>query len=335
MNVADHAKRPVFTDGQKALAVVIAFLAVAVTPVFFAVMFISVDTLLRPSFGWLAWTVPVATEISFTILYLLELLLEWKDRPSALLRLAPYLFAVSSLALNILAAHGEPAAALGHAVVTCAFFVPALVIKAAVRRFLVTGEERQREVMHADACAHARDILRSSLGVLWRWRAPVLLRRQLRSGRLPAKVLEAVENGARYGGATVWEPAVEAWITSAVTLPERVAGALRAARAAAAPPVPEPSPGEDSGDASRAVPRARPGHAPRPALKLTAARSRGMSPDRLAEHVEAMLEANGGTVSVNKIKTDLRVGTDKAKAALEIARASRSRVVPIGERRQA
>jgi hypothetical protein len=60
-----------------------------------------------------------------------------------------------------------------------------------------------------------------------------------------------------------------------------------------------------------------------------------MSPDKLAEHVEAMLDANAGTVSVNKIKTDLSVGTDKAKTALEIAQRNRARVIPIGERRQA
>jgi hypothetical protein len=60
-----------------------------------------------------------------------------------------------------------------------------------------------------------------------------------------------------------------------------------------------------------------------------------MSPDRLAEHVGAMLDEYDGDVSVNKIKTDLSVGADKAKAALEIARKNRTRVVSIGERRQA
>ena len=215
------------TTGQRWLAAVIAAIAVADTPLFFIVMFSTVNGLLGSSFDGWAWTVPVATEASFTLLYLLELLLEWLARPRRVLRAAPYLFAAASLALNVLGAHGQVPAVVGHAAVTLAFFVPLLVIKAAIRALLVPAEIQARGQALSDARAYAHDILRSALGLFWRWRAPVLLRRQLRSGRLPAAVMTAVESC----DAARWERSVETWIMAAVVLPERFRTVLAAARA--------------------------------------------------------------------------------------------------------
>lgn len=326
------------TRGQKRLALIIIILAALDMPVFFSVMWRTVTALVAPSFGWQAWTVPLATELTFTVMFLLAVLFEWCRIPARWLWLAPFPFAAASFALNVAGAHGSITGAIGHGVVTLAFFLPLLVAKTAVRRLLVTDEERARALALADAQAHARDMLRSALGFWWHFRAPVRLRRQLRSGRLPAKVLEAVDQGARFGGATVWEPAVEAWIASAVTLPERAREQVRAARQAVPAPALEPAASEPEtapADPVQAHPRARSARVSRPALKLTAARSRGMSADRLAEHVSAMLDAYGDGVSVNRVKADLSVGNGKAKAALEIARRDRARVVPIGERKQA
>ena len=334
------------TSGQKWLAAVILLLALAVTPVFFIVMFITVNLILGPYFDGWARTVPVATEITFTLLFLWAVLLEWLRRPRRALWIAPYLFAAISVFLNVWAFHGSIPGMAGHLAVTLAFFIPVTFAKMGVRSLLVTDDELARAVVLADAQAHARDMLRSALGFWWHFRAPVLLRRQLRSGRLPAKVLEAVESGARFGGATAWEPAVETWIAAAVAIPERTAEILRAARAEASAhtssSTPEPAPEAAAAPASgtpSSAPAARPQASAKPArtpaLKLTAARSRGMSADTLAEHVSAMLDAYGDAVSVNRIKADLSVGTEKAKAALEIARRDRARVVPIGERRQA
>lgn len=332
------------TGGQKMLATAILLLALAVTPVFFIVMFLTVNLMLGPYFDGWAWTVPVATEATFMLLFLWAVLMEWLRRPKRALWIAPYPFAAISAFLNVWAAHGSIPGMAGHLAVTLAFFTPVTFAKMGVRSLLVSDEERARTLALADAQAHARDMLRSALGIWWKYRAPVLLRRQLRSGRLPAKVLEAVGNGARSGGATVWEPAVEAWITSAVTLPERAREAVRAAREAVPAPVPAPVPAQSPEpaasmpegtppDTSETHPRARSARASGPALKLAAARSRSMTAERLADHVEAMLDAYG-EVSLNRVKTDLSVGTDKAKTALEIARSNRARVVPL-ERRQA
>jgi len=79
-----------------------------------------------------------------------------------------------------------------------------------------------------------------------------------------------------------------------------------------------------------ARPQASPEHGPEFALRLTAARSRSMSPAGLAPHVSAMLETYG-PVSQARIKRDLHVSTEKAAEALRIARRERT-VVPMGTR---
>ena len=71
--MAKHARG--LTTGQAVLAAVIALLAAAVTPVFFIVMFVTVNKLLGPYFDGWAWTVPVATEIVFAMLFLFAVLL--------------------------------------------------------------------------------------------------------------------------------------------------------------------------------------------------------------------------------------------------------------------
>jgi hypothetical protein len=91
---------------------------------------------------------------------------------------------------------------------------------------------RALTVARADVRAHVRDILHAELGRRWRKDAPLLLRRQLRSGRLPAPVLAAIESGLTYGGASVWEPAAQSWVTSELTYGEKVKASLTQARRA-------------------------------------------------------------------------------------------------------
>lgn len=330
------------SNGQRLLAIGVVLLGLALTPIAFVVMYVTVTDLLRPSLGVLAWTVPVGTEVGFIGLFLADLLLEWAGKPLRWLPAVPYLLAAASIALNALAGDHALAGVLGHEVLPAVFFGYLIAGKSAVRRLAVSDEARRHEIALADAKAHARDMLRSACGPFWHLTAPVLLRRQLRSGRLPALVLEAVETGE----AVTWEPAVEAWIASSVTLPERTREALRVAREAVPASTPEPVPAQApalSPDVPETVPetapRTSPGRAPKPvtkpALKLTAARSRGMSPEQVAEHVSAMLDEYGENVSLSKIRADLHVGADKATAALEIARRGRAQVVPIGARKQA
>lgn len=131
MEMGKHSR---LTGGQRMLAGFIAILAIALTPVFFTVMYLAVTHLLAGSFGTWSWTVPIATEISFTLLFLLWVLLEWRDRAPGWLKFAPYPFAAASLWLNVYSSRGDLPGMVGHGVVTIAFFVPLLALKAAVSR---------------------------------------------------------------------------------------------------------------------------------------------------------------------------------------------------------
>lgn len=329
------------TGGQGLLAAAIVGLALAVTPVFFIVMFETVNGLLGPYFDGWAWTVPVATEITFVLLFLLAVLFEWLRRPSLLLWLAPYPFAAMSAYMNVLAAHGTAAAMAGHLAVTLAFFAPVMFAKAGVRRLLVTDEEIAFAAALADATAYARDVLRSALGLLWRFRAPVLLRRQLRSGRLPARVLEAVHAAAEGGSGTLWEAAVETWIAAAVALPERTAEVVRAARAeasqsvpatpAATPPETSPAPPAEAPAQASGEPAATPREAPAERPAQTSRRPPRLVPkkasdDQLADLLVPLLEA-GEEVSPTRVVKLVReaaggrssIGHDRAGRVLERA----------------
>ena len=238
------------TLGQKILAGFAVTLGLGLAPMFFIVMFMTVNELLGPYFSGWAWTVPVATETTFVLLTVLAILFEWTRRPVPSLWKLPYLFAGLSVFMNVWADRTSPAGIAGHLAVTAAFFIPMGFAKTTVRKLIITTAERQRAQALADARAHAYDVLRAAFGVLWRYRTPVLLRRQLKSGRLPAAVMSAVESL----DAAVWEPVVQAWITAAVTLPGQVGKALRAASAAAAA-----TPSEGAGDTPGEIPGGVPG----------------------------------------------------------------------------
>ncbi|MGH3272348.1 MAG: hypothetical protein ACRDN1_25280 [Trebonia sp.] len=217
------------TRGQAFLAGTAVVLELALTPVFFIVMFVTVNEMLGPYFDGWAWAAPVATEITFVLLLLLAVLFEWMRRPVPVLWKLPYLFAGLSVFMNVWAYRTSAPGMAGHLAVTAAFFIPLGFAKTTVRKLIVTPAERARAQALADASAYATDVLRSALGLLWRQRTPLLTRRQLRAGRLPAAVMAAVETG----DAARWERSVEDWITAAVVLPERFAGVLAAARAEA------------------------------------------------------------------------------------------------------
>jgi hypothetical protein len=345
-----------WTPWECALAAVYGLLCIAVGFFAFVEIYFTVTHLVHQWMGDWAWIVPASAEGMFTGLYTGWLLLDLRDTPPrAVTWMLGGLLAASTAGsywLNIYAARGVVPDAIAHVIVVTAFYGVLLMAKILIRRLRVTPEQRALSVTLADAKAHARDMLRSGLGISWHLRAPVLLRRQLRSGRLPAKVMEAVADGARYGGATVWEPAVEAWVATAVTLPERTAEVLRAARAeASAPPPATPSrdPSEEvagtpleevpatpvgstaettSGDPSRGA-SAKP-------RRLVPAKA---SDDELAALITPLLTE--GEVSPTRVVKVIRehaggkasIGHERAGKVLALAAEQACRVVSIGERR--
>lgn len=336
------------TMGQRQLLAGFAILGAILTPLSFLVMFLTVNTLLGPYMDGWAWTVPVGTEAGFLGLFLADILLEVRHRPALLLHLAPYAFAGVSLWLNAAAAHGDIVGMVGHSVLPMVFFGYLLAAKLLARRLSVTDRERRLETAIADAIAHARDILRAA-DRFWRFRAPVLLRRQLRSRRLPAAVMKAIEDGTGDGGASRWEPAVEAWITRSLALPEGVSALLAAARAEAS----ESALQSDSRTASESVPAVTPEVPPAPTPEATpdplpkvAPKTRRIVPakasndalaDLILEHSDDPAALN--SYQVNKILkaqcAGKGVGEERAKVLADLAqrRHRGQRVVAIGERR--
>lgn len=336
-----------WTFPQILLAVLAALFAVAIIPLFFAGMFVTVWDLLRgAAYGSWPWMVPLAGEGVFMVLFLSDLLLVLRRKPRGRLRSAPYLFAAGSLVLNGMAGHGRVAATAGHVMVTLAFFVMVIEGEEVFRKLAVADKDARIAEMMADARRYAIDVVRDRRGYWWRLRVPALLRRDIATGRLCDEVRQAVEMAVSIGRSSGWRKPVLEWVASELRLTDEAEAADREAleritRSTPAAPVPD-MPEPVIASMPEATPEARPQasakrvpeHAPVPALKLTAARSRSMAPDKLAEHVAAMLEEYG-EVSVNRVKEDLHVGTDKAKAALDIARRRRLSVVPMERRAKA
>lgn len=344
-------ERAPLTAGQRWFGAFLVIAGLAITGIAFRVIFDTVTALASRYMTVWPWSVVVSCEIAFVFLFGLGILLAWRKAPSPAIRsIFMGLLIAGSVILNVWAARGSVPDMAAHLVVLCAFFACLLTGKAGfqmlrgskiradriglgewishpvhaarLQRWMLTWGEPSREVAHARymRLLFAVAVAQSDQAVgnqrAWQRSLPVALRYQIEMGQLP-----------EFTGDD-WQ--------------QRVAAHVRAQLHPDLPPAPERAP-EPAGsvpggalpDPSHARPRARSEHASRPALKLTAARSRGMTPERLAEHVSAMLGKYGDTVSLNRIKADLSVGTDKAKAALEIARKNRARVVQFAERKQA
>ncbi len=176
----------------------------------------------------------------------------------------------------------------------------------------------------------ARDLIRATPEQYRPHRSSLVCKR-IRSGRLREDVRKAVAAALENEWAPGWEQAVSDWVTDAIGLTGRLAASLENTRRdmtrAALEASPEAVPVAVSQAPPKPVVEHAPKRAPKVALRLSAARSRSMSPEQLAKHVQAMLEKYG-SVSVNRVKDDLHVGTDKAQKAHRI-------VFPVGSRSSA
>lgn len=263
--MASHRTRKLSpADAWLSAGVIIA--GVALVPLTFAILFLTVNTLLRPVFGEWAWAVPVITEVGFVGLFLTDLLLERRRRPLAWLRIAPWLLAAVSMYLNVAAARGSATGIAGHGVVVLVFFGYLLAAKAAVKRLAEDDDEAERKAELAAACRYARDLLRDRKGPLWRFRpsVPSLLRRQVLTGRLGAEVMAALSEQSQ------WEAALRRFVVAGLTAGAWMDAEEKQARRVIERTVAVPD------DASDAAPR-------KPVVKRTARASGGPSPTALAE----------------------------------------------------
>lgn len=329
MAKAKHA-RPA---GWNALLIALITAAVILSPAFFIVMFRTVTALVRPSFGIWAWTVPVATEGSFLILYGLDILLEWARKPKGWLRWTPYPFAAASLALNVWAYLGSPPGMIGHAVITVAFFIPVIAAESAVRDLAVSGEELALRAAVADARQYAADLCRDRRGRMWRWRVPVLLRTQVLTGRLPDEVTQAITALLAEDRTSGWQAAVRGWVLGADGLALSVQADVSSRRVTeditgelpAVSPAPLPAP--PAGAAPSPVPAPRPGRVPVPAVRRAQRLGRKATDDDIMDAMREMA-AEGREPTRTRVVKELPVGHERA--GVLIARWKAEQPVPIG-----
>lgn len=189
---------------------------------------------------------------------------------------------------------------------------------------------------------HARDLVRAAPPE-HRPSFSSLLRKRIRSGRLPDPVRRAVKGSLANEYAPGWEDAVTEWVTGALALPAHLAANLENTRAATAETVPvvvpEVSPEVPSADIAGAS-----AEVPAKASSAVTARRRRVVPSKagneelaalVVEHAEDMSAVN--PYRVDKILKEhcngASVGDKRLAEIAELAR--RKRVVPIGERKRA
>lgn len=172
------------------------------------------------------------------------------------------------------------------------------------RMWLAAETSYPRAVAMEDARLHARDLIRAESEKDGPPVIPDSLVRAVRRGRLPAAVVTAVDSGLRFGGASQWEPAVEEWVTGALTQSVRMTVRMESARREIerqAQPSPEPA---NDGQADRQpAPRKTVSAAVRTRRKVT--RILTDSPGMPVKEVAAKAKVSESTVA--RIKREMPV----------------------------
>jgi hypothetical protein len=243
--------------------------------------------------------------------------------------------------------------------VTLAFFFTVIEGEEAIRKLAVADRDARVAEMMTDARRYAIDVVRDRKGRLWRWRVPVLLRRDILTGRLCDEVRQAVELAVSVGRTSGWRQPVLEWVTRDLRLTDeaeaaderaRIAISDAASRSASVPSDGRPSVASDEMPTALATEAASvptPEVATEPAAagttEVTPKRRRAAlakaTDDELADLVLPLFDDLAEVKKYNVIKAirEARGGRgisdERAGRILELAR--RKRVVPIGERKRA
>jgi hypothetical protein len=191
----------------------------------------------------------------------------------------------------------------------------------------VTSYERAAAL--EEARLHARDLLRAAREADPRAGVPAALRRAVRTGRLPAPVTSAVDSGLQFGGASRWEPEVAAWVTSHLTLPDRLAARLAGERKAITEPLPQPAPAAPPEVIAEGPAEATPEPAQRAPRKPAASAvqrvrrlGRKATDEDLLEAIRE-LASSGVAITKYRVATDLPVGEARAGRLVDAWKAER------------
>ena len=189
----------------------------------FVVIYRTVTGLVSPWFGAWSWIVPASAEGMYLCTHAARAWLELHYRPlrpPLRVRLVLVGFSAACMAasywLNIASAHGNVNDAISHGAVVTAFFGTIIIGQILIRHLKITADERTLMAAMDDARRYAVDMVAATAGRWW-WapfsrKVPSLLKRRLRSGRLPDAVREAVAVAAEDGRTGGWEDAVKVWV---------------------------------------------------------------------------------------------------------------------------
>ncbi|WP_432147935.1 DUF2637 domain-containing protein [Streptomyces sp. bgisy029] len=219
--------RPVLTTAQRRLVAAVAAGAVAIAAIGFVGSYAAVRDLAdAKGFGSFATAFPLGIDVGIVVLLALDLLLAWLRMPYPLLRHTAWLLTTATIAFNGAAAWPDPLGTAMHAVIPVLFVVVVEAARNAVGRIAdITAEKHMdsirlsrwllspvptfrlwrrmklwelrsyEQVIHLEQQRLTyRARLQADHGRLWRWRAPVDARLQLRLARYgqPLPATEAV-----------------------------------------------------------------------------------------------------------------------------------------------
>lgn len=181
-----------------------------------------------------------------------------------------------------------------------------------------------------DARLKARDLVRAARDAEPAPLVPASLRRDIRSGRLPAAVTDGIDMGFAQG----IEEAVKKWVTGSLTLAEDVSAALASRRqeiaqaATESPSQASPEPVAEAASQTAAQTRPRPPVQPG-ARKPSKAAVRRMTGEQLAEYVRPLLDATPDLTKTG-VMDALHCGREKAETALKLAQDARRKDLMTG-----
>lgn len=184
-----------------------------------------------------------------------------------------------------------------------------------------------------DARLHCADVVTAARVRRPDLPVPLTVRRAMRSGRFPADVADAIKRSLGYGGATVWEPALETWLASRLGLPETIAEVLSNDRREVAPVTP-PAVVAEAPPEAIAAPLPEPaGATPRrpslSAVKRAQRAGRRATDDLLLEAIRELAES-GAAMTRYRVAKELPVGEPKADRLLAMWHAERPSFAVVG-----
>lgn len=201
MNVTHDTPRAL-TEGERTAVVVTAAVTGLLGLVGFVNSFAGVASAAAPSFGWLAWTVPVGIDLGIAVFSALDIVVSRLGTRVRWLRLVPWTLTAATVYLNVAVYLGDWFAVVAHALLPLLW-----VIAVEVGAHVIRKRADLSKPNRMDGIRRSRWLL-APLPTLALWRRMVLW--EIRSypdalGRERARILAKTDLQDRYGALWRWK----------------------------------------------------------------------------------------------------------------------------------